>query len=278
MKDVLIALLDGVGALGVLRIYLGAGIGAVMGGLLFYFGPSLSTALKKSDEKPKLSIQQSGSGNVQNNYIGDRETESGRLVSQAQFAKMAEVEAFFGGKEEGDLRELFDLPTILNKNIEAQIVRMRFIKAGRESEFFYSNYTDNGQWIMWAKEGHVTTGPSGVHLNAGPKDVLHLVTTAKFQLAKRRIVEFANSAFVPESVKVQIKSFDAVIDRDTELMIRVLDERMHEDENYFFLYLDMQSRYYGVIVSDFATRVEHLKPPAEQILLAVAASWKISGK
>ena len=102
---------------------------------------------------------------------------------------------------------------------------MGFIKSGKEEDFLYSNYTDNGSWIMWAKEGHYTTGPSGVHVDAGPKDVLYLVTTTKFQIAQKRLVDFMNSALLPESIKKEIAGFNDTINKDTELMMRILDEK-----------------------------------------------------
>jgi hypothetical protein len=113
------------------------------------------------------------------------QNETGKLVSQAQFSKIAELEKFFGGKDENDLREQFDLNLILQKNIQTQIIRMNFVSSGKEAEFFYNNYTDNGSFIMWAKPGHYTVGPSGVHVDAGPADVLYLVTTTKFQTHRK---------------------------------------------------------------------------------------------
>jgi hypothetical protein len=204
------------------------------------------------------------------------QSETGRLVSQAQFAKVAEVEAFFGGKDENDLRQLFDLPNILQKNINTQIIRIGFIKSGKEKDFFYNNYTDNGSWIVWAKPGAYTIGPGGVHMNTGSKDVHHLVTTTKFQNSQKRLVEFANSALVPDSIKTEINAFNEVLANDTSLMTQTLDERMHEDENFFLQNMDMGSKYYGVITTDFSRRLLHLKPPADRVLAAIAASWKLS--
>ena len=208
--------------------------------------------------------------------IENTQTETGRLVSQAQFGKVTELEALFGGKDENDLRQLFDLPTILQKNINTQIIRIGFIKSGREKDFLYSNYTDNGSWIMWAKEGHYSTGPSGVHVEAGPKDVLYLVTTNKFQMAQKKIVEFINSALVPQPIKLKVSEFNKAIAQDTELMMKILDSKMHEDENYFLKNMEMDTPYYGVIVTAFATQMTPLKPAADGVLSAIAESWKIS--
>jgi hypothetical protein len=197
------------------------------------------------------------------------------LVFQAQFAEMRRLEGFFGGKDENDLRELFDLNRIIKKNIEVQNIRINYIRSGIEKEFFYSNYTDNGSFIMWAKEGKYTVGPNGVHVDAGPLDVLYLVTTNTFQTAQRQIVEFENSALIPEQVKGEIRAFKKIVGEDAELMMRVMDEKMHQDQNYFLRYLDMGGPFHGVIMNEYATRFMPLKPAADRILSAIAKNLKI---
>ena len=120
------------------------------------------------------------------------------------------------------------------------------------------------------------TGPSGVHVDAGPKDVLFLVTTSKFQDAQAKMMGFLNSALIPDSIKEPLKAFDGVVNKIPELMMSILDERMHQDENFFIFNMQMGTPFYGVIVSEFASKTPHLKPPADLVLTAIAASWKIS--
>jgi hypothetical protein len=204
------------------------------------------------------------------------QTKTHPLVFQAQFEEIKRVESFFGGKDEMELRNIFDLPKILTKNIDTQNIRMDFIKLGKEKEFLYNNYSDNGSFLFLAKEGHFTTGPSGVHVDAGPKDVLFLVTTEKFQMAKKQLTGFMNSALIPESIKNGVSAFDKVINDDTEIMTRILDDKMHQDENFFIHYMDIGSPFYGVIVSEYAKRIVHLKPTSDRILSAISASLNIS--
>jgi hypothetical protein len=204
------------------------------------------------------------------------QTEIGRLVSQAQFAKVAELESFLGGKDENGIRQIFDIPNILQKNIDTQLIRMGFVESGKEKQFFYTDYSDNKNVIFWAKEGHFSVGPSGVHVDAGPRDVLFLVTTSKFQDAQAKIIGFLNSALIPNSIKEPLKVFNDVVNKIPELMMNILDERMHQDEKFFIYNMEMRTPFYGVIVSEFATKTPHLKPPADLVLTAIAASWKIS--
>jgi hypothetical protein len=200
-------------------------------------------------------------------------SETGRLVSQAQFARVAELEKFLGGKDENDLREAFDLRLILEKNIHAQASRLSMLLAGRYSEF---KYDQSSPLIFWAKEGFFTTGPSGVHAANGPNDILFLETTQTFQAATKKLTEFLNSAFVPASIKEPLAGFNDAINQYTATMLRVLDARAHDDDNYFFQNMTMGTRYYGVIQSDLATQVKPLKPAADRVLAAISRSWKIS--
>jgi hypothetical protein len=132
--------------------------------------------------------------------------------------------------------------------------------------------------IFWAKENKFTVGPSGVRIIATPHDVLLLVTTTKHQNAKDKLVRFANSSLMPDSIKAAVAAFATNINQNVELMIRIMDERMHQDENYFLQYLDMGSPFYGVIVSDFATRIDPLKPAADHILALIGEHWGINDK
>lgn len=182
------------------------------------------------------------------------------LALKEQFDTLNGINSFFGGKDEMGLRTMFDLPNVLNKNIGVQVTRLTYIHAGKEGDFYYNNYTDNGSLIFWAKEGHFAAGPSGVHVIAGPQDVLYLVTTSKFQEAQKAITEFTNSALVTEDLKKEISSFNDVINKNTELMLQILDQRMHQDERFFINNMDMGTPYYGVIVNDYARRAIALKP------------------
>jgi hypothetical protein len=95
-------------------------------------------------------------------------------------------------------------------------------------------------------------------------------------MAQKKIVEFINSALVPQPIKLKVSEFNKAIAQDTELMMKILDSKMHEDENYFLKNMDMDTPYYGVIVTAFATQMTPLKPAAEGVLSAIAESWKIS--
>jgi hypothetical protein len=196
------------------------------------------------------------------------------LAFDAQFAEMKELEEFLGGKDEMGFRETFDIPNMLTRNIDILKIKIGFIRAGRWTDFNYGPYLEGHRdMVFWAKEGKYSTGPSGVHIDAEPHDVLILVTTTKYQDAKRTLVKFVNSALLPDALKKEVIALNANIDKNIELMIKILDEKMHQNENYVLKNLDMNSPYYGFIVSEYAVRISPLKPMADRVLAVIAERW-----
>ena len=206
-----------------------------------------------------------------NDIVLERST---NLVARAKFDETSRVAKIFEGKDETSLREEFDIPAILTKNINVQITRMTYIGSGNEHDFYYNNYSDNGNFIFWAKDGHYTTGPNGVRVEAGDKDVLFLVTTNKFQHALSEVVKFSNSAILDEPIKAALTDFVAVINQDTNIMMQVLDEKLHQDKRLFLQHNEYGTPYYGVISNDYVFKMVPLKPAADKVISAIAASWK----
>ena len=151
--------------------------------------------------------------------IENSQTDTGRLVSQAQFEKVRELERFLGGKDENDLRNLFDLNTILERNIAVQATRIRMLQAGHYEDFLYKN-----PMLFWAKEGYYTAGPNGVHVNNGPRDVFFLEITQQYEDASKKLTEFQNTALIPSPIENALADFKVVLGQYTDTMFRVLDE------------------------------------------------------
>jgi hypothetical protein len=206
-------------------------------------------------------------------------TELHPLIFEAQFGELKELQEFLGGKDEMGLRETFDIPFMLTRNIEILKKKISFIRSGKWEDFQYEPYLEGHRdMVFWAKENKFSVGPSGVQINATPHDVLLLVTTTKHQNTKATLVRFVNSPLIPGDIKAAIAAFTMNINQNVELMIRVMDERMNQDENYFLEYLKMGSPFYGVIVSDFAAHITPLKPLADHILALISAHWSINTK
>jgi hypothetical protein len=158
------------------------------------------------------------------------------LVFQEQLAEIKELEKFIAQDEIG-LRNSFDIPTILDRNIMVQNIRIGFRSTGKLQDFRYDNYTEGDHsFIMLTIEGKYHPTPSGPSIDDGPRDVLYLITTTKYQDAQKRINNFLNSALVPDSIKAPLVEFNKTIGKDIEIMIRALNAIMNENDDYFLKY------------------------------------------
>ena len=192
-------------------------------------------------------------------------------VSEAQFAELTQLSNFIG-KDENGLRDTFDFMQVLHRNIAVQSIRIRFRNAGKLDEFLYNNYTEgDGSWIFIAMPGKYHVTPSGVHVDAGPRDVCFLVTTAQYQSAQRTISEFINSPLIPESIRDDLKSYKHVVDSDYERMAYTLDKFMKQGDDFFLKSQDYGGPYYGVIQSDyFSSSFTLLKSKADVVVRDIA--------
>ena len=198
-------------------------------------------------------------------------------VSQAQFSEMKQVADFLGRKNETDLRSEFDLESMLIRNINILRIKIGFIRSGKWEEFNYGPYLEGGpkNMIYRARTGQYSVGPSGVHIDAGPHDVVLLVETAKHQDAAAKMDGFINSPLLPEDVKIALKNFSHVMGEDVELMIDILDEKMHESEEFFLQVDAIDSPYHHVIQNEYAVRFKAIKPSSDRVLNAIATHWHI---
>ena len=173
-------------------------------------------------------------------------------------------------KDEMGLRQMFDMQNILEKNIRIQVARIAFRIAGRLEDFKYNNFTEgDGNFIMLAMEGKYHTTASGVAIDEGPHDVLFLVTTDKFQRSQKALQSFINSSLIPDPIKDTLKGFKATVDHDMELMIRIMNSRLNQHDEYFTEYDRVWSQYYKVINNDYATQIISLRPHAELVSLQI---------
>ncbi|MGB9426797.1 MAG: hypothetical protein WCB09_10260, partial [Methylocella sp.] len=199
------------------------------------------------------------------------------LVVQEQFAEMKELKDFLNGNDEMGIRMLFDIPHMLTRNIEILNIKIIFIRAGKWEEFQYYNYSEGDrEMVMLAKEGHYSIGQSGVHIEAEAHDVLFIVTTAKYQQSIKMFTKFINSTLILESVKKEVIALAEIINLNVKSIINLLNEKMHQNEEYFLQYMNMNSQFYGVIVSEYARKINPLKPSVDRVLSAITATWKIA--
>jgi hypothetical protein len=196
------------------------------------------------------------------------------LVFEAQFSEIKDLEKWLRQDENG-LRELFDIRSILFKNIHVQNIRVGLIHDGQYTNFKYNNYAEGDHSFIWrAREGKFHVTPSGPHDDSGPRDVAYLITTTKYQEAQKKMESFINSALIPKKIKDSLSELKTVVNKDMELMADALNTRLNQDEKYFLLSEDYNSPYYAVINNDYFSSFISLSHSASQVLSAISEYWK----
>lgn len=87
--------------------------------------------------------------------------------------------------------------------------------------------------------------------------------------------EFENSALLPWSVISAVREFNATLDNDTQMLIRILDVAIKELPENFLYANDMASQYFKKIEGSYFRFFGPLKPKADEIVSAIRASLKI---
>jgi hypothetical protein len=208
-------------------------------------------------------------------YVRDREARSGAAdaatptAGQLQLGELRRLGDFVG-KDETPLRQLFDIYGVLAKNIEVQVIRINYRKAGQSNMFQYNHYAEgDGSFIMLALPGKYHMTPSGPHVDEGPRDVLFLITTKKYQKAYADLLGFLNSALVPQSVKSTISDLKEIVDKDMEIMTKTLNASMNKDEDLFLSAEESGNPNYKVVYNDYVTAFLPLKPAASDVLTEI---------
>jgi hypothetical protein len=197
-------------------------------------------------------------------------------VGRVEFARINEVRDFFGGVDENGLRQKFDIYTILDKNIAIQADRIRYRLAGAGSSFNRYNYTGDGTWIWYSKPGTWEMMPSGPHVHQGPKDIVYLLVTAKYQNAVNQINRWKNDPLLPDPIRESLSEFNDLLNRNRLVMFQVFNERLGENDNYFLKAGSNDDRFAHVITNDFVIRMAPLKPAADEIRRAITESLRVN--
>ena len=196
-------------------------------------------------------------------------TQTKAVFEQERFAEINELKSFIN-KDEIGIRQEFDIPGMLGRNIAVQNIRISFRKSGNIDGFKYNNYSEgNGSFIFLAMEGKYHFTPSGPHVDEGPHDVLFLITTAKHQEAQKKLAKFLASTRLPDSINNPLLVLSKTIAANIETMTRTLNKRMNESDEYFTEYNNDKSRCYMVINNDYVSEFIPLKPKVDDVLRSI---------
>jgi hypothetical protein len=219
-----------------------------------------------------------GSSGYLSNWIKHREQIYSEMISQSyvpideQNIKLKKIANVFA-MPEIELRGFFDTFTIVDINVNVQKIRLESRLS--TAKFLYTDHCNGGSVIFLAKEGHFSTGPTGVHVDEKDNDVLFLVVTKKYIEAHKMMSEVASDPMIPSKIKEMISSYLSIVNQNMELLIWIFGERLTESIDFILKYNEYGSPYYKVINNDFAVKMKVLKPYADNILKEISRHWRV---
>lgn len=186
------------------------------------------------------------------------------LPTQIELFK--ELDDLFGTREEVGLREMFDFPLMVGKNIE--IIREQ-LKTGKP--YWVRPPVD----IMIDTEiagGDLKHHAGGVHLQLHENKVAMIFLPPKYTQNKKLLLRYENSSVLPTTVVSAVKEFDVTMEENAKLLIRVLNDALQENREYYLQCDDFNSPYWHVIDNMYWRKFKEFRPKADKIRDAIRQS------
>jgi len=180
---------------------------------------------------------------------------------EAQLAELREVEDFIARKSEGELRDTFDFPNILEFNVK--MIRRQFGHAEPGVEEFFQG----GEGRLDPSRVKLTLGTGGQGHHAEPIDgrVGWINVSAKYVQSRATLNRMADSPRLPTGVIRQLKRLNLAVETNSTTMTAVLDEAMVTDQRRFTNYANGGAPEYAWINNTYWHRFQKLKPIAEDV-------------
>ena len=188
-------------------------------------------------------------------------------VNNERLAVLNSLQLIFG-REEFPLRIVFDIPNTLQKNIDIEKSRITLTNAGKLDDFKYNNFTEGDGGFIWsARAGTYHFLPSGgPGIDAGPRDIVFLVTTKRYQDAMKTLDDVTNSVLVPKELGSKISEFKSIVNINLSNMTEILNSASHQGDD-LFLKNDVEGTiYYKNINNAYWQKFTPLKPKADEII------------
>jgi hypothetical protein len=250
-----------------IRIIVGAVVGAFLFGVL---PPSLKWISDKS-------IRKDGSNEIAASLPEQPIAAPDAIppsLYEEQLRELREIEEFIGKKDENELRETFDLPTILKFNIKfdrRDLVRLIDKSESNEIDRVFSG----GQARLDVRYANISNVNNTAHVEWIPGKIGVINTTAKYVESRKRLNGFILSAKLPSNVVNALKGLDDMIERDLTMMVESLNDRLSDNKDNIIQEFNQSSVFYGGTSGYYWTRFSNLRPEAERISKAIREYLKI---
>jgi hypothetical protein len=186
-------------------------------------------------------------------------------LSDAQIGEIKKLEDFISGKDEMNLREVFDFSTIIRINMHYALAYIGGKLTKEDQEEVDRNIngnemiTDSSRY--WDPRSSKTNG-----MILMPGVVPGVVTTKKYNEAINTLKRFEQSALLPEEIRKRVGALRQTVADDMMLWLAVVNQKLAEDKRYILFQDDFQHGFGGKLNNAFADSFIPLEPKRDEII------------
>jgi hypothetical protein len=203
---------------------------------------------------------------------GNKRPPQAILTSQIQ--ELKQLQDFLGGKDEGELWELFDLPGISRFNIRRAkaVIRPDALTTQEAAEI--DAFFKDGQAMIDLHYCKISRTAGGIQYHAIPGRLGILNISRKYVTNRQTSAKFQASAQLPASITNTVRQLDAAVAANAQLLHDVINKELAEHPDNILFDEDGNSPLFGATSGAFLDRRILLKPRQERIMSAIAAYLK----
>jgi hypothetical protein len=192
---------------------------------------------------------------------------------ESQLAELREIEDFVARKSEGDLRETFDFPALVDFN--TKMVRQSLTGQPEEGVVEFSA---GGQSRIDLSRTNFKIGKPGEGHQGSfiPGRVGFINTSRKYAESRATVARMAASPRLPTEIMNGLRRLDATVERNSCTLTAVLDEALQSDDNRILNFGKGGEPQYAWVNNTYWHRFEHLRPVADEIGAAIRKYLKVT--
>ena len=184
-----------------------------------------------------------------------------------QLEAIKNLQDFIGGKNEYELDEIFDFNKVVQFN--TRMVRQRFAPrtVSQDQAAEIAACFKDGESRVDIRYADIHENKSGAPtVKIKPGKVGFINTTRKYIDARRQLAKLAALPGMPLNVVVAVTNLDNTIEKNSDLLVDVLEEKVSENINSIIYDEDVDSPFLGTVNSSYFKKFSPLKTEADGIL------------
>ncbi len=184
-----------------------------------------------------------------------------------EMESIRELDVFLAGKDEPALQDFFGVGSMLAANIQYETDRILHFQRTGNSEFPWGPYMKDGTttYDTSIMGNRLRPQGGGFAYLSDPSVVYGIIVPKTYTDGKALLFKFETSVGLPSTIAVAVKSLNDALFENEQILIKVLNEALHADKNYYLHYNDTTSKYWVAIDAMYYKRFMPLRPRADAI-------------